>query len=114
VPLSSEIRVALGGHEAAITDLGERIKEIINLHKERLIQVLDLLEKPRTILEVSNMLFPQAGGYHELLAIEEAGAHVEYLAQRGHLSIENLEELEIGVPTPIVYKRRDGTLPSQL
>lgn len=114
VPLSSEIRVALGGHEAAITDLGKRIKEIINLHKERLIQVLDLLEKPRTIVEVSNMLFPQADGYHELLAIEEAGAHVEYLAQRGHLSIENLEGLEIGVPTPIVYRRRDGTLPTQL
>jgi glyoxylase-like metal-dependent hydrolase (beta-lactamase superfamily II) len=114
VPLSSEIRVALGGHESAITDLGERIVEIKNLHKERLIQVLDLLEEPHTILEVSNMLFPQTEGYHELLAIEEAGAHVEFLAQRGHLSIENLEELEIAVPVPIVYRRRDGTLPPQL
>jgi glyoxylase-like metal-dependent hydrolase (beta-lactamase superfamily II) len=114
VPLSSEIKIALGGHEPAITDLGERIQETINLHKERLIQVLELVEEPRTIIEISNMLFPQTDGYHKLLAIEEAGAHVEYLAQRGYLSIENLGELEIGVPVPIVYRRRDGTLPPQL
>jgi glyoxylase-like metal-dependent hydrolase (beta-lactamase superfamily II) len=110
VPLSSDISVAVGGHEPAITDLGGRIEEIINLHMERLIQVLGLFDEPRTTIEISKMLFPQAEGYHELLAVEEAGAHVEYLAQRGYLSIENLDELEIGVPVPIVYRRRDETL----
>jgi glyoxylase-like metal-dependent hydrolase (beta-lactamase superfamily II) len=107
LPLDAEIKVALGGHEPAILDLGTRIEETINLHKERLATVLELLIKPRTIIEISNMLFPDTEGYHELLAIEEAGAHVEYLAQRGFLSIENLDELEIGNPVPIVYVRRD-------
>jgi glyoxylase-like metal-dependent hydrolase (beta-lactamase superfamily II) len=114
LPLSSEIMVALGGHEPAILDLGARIEETINLHKERLVQVLELLAEPRTIIEISDMLFPQTDGYHELLAVEEAGAHVEYLAQRGFLSIENLDELEIGKPVPIVYVRRDSMLPLEI
>jgi len=38
------------------------------------------------------------------LALEEAGAHVEYLAQRGLLGIENLTECESSdVPLPVRY-----------
>jgi hypothetical protein len=38
------------------------------------------------------------------LALEEAGAHVEYLVQRGRLGIENLAEYEGGDgPFPIRY-----------
>lgn len=33
-------------------------------------------------------------GFDGLLAIEEAGAHVEYLYQRGMLGIENYVQLE--------------------
>ena len=33
------------------------------------------------------------GGYTRLLALEEAGAHVEYLFQRGELRIANLEDV---------------------
>lgn len=114
LPIASEIRVALGGHEPPITNLTGRIEETINLHKERLTKVLELLAEPRTVIEVSNRLFPNTEGYHELLAVEEAGAHVEYLAQRGFLSIDNLDQLKIGVPVPIVYVRRDGILPPDL
>jgi hypothetical protein len=35
-------------------------------------------------------------GYNVLLALEEAGAHVEYLYQRGLLSITNIADLEDG------------------
>jgi glyoxylase-like metal-dependent hydrolase (beta-lactamase superfamily II) len=107
LPLSDQTKVALGGHEPAIGDLGERIKEIIGLHKERLAQVLEIATEPRTILEISNLLFPATEGYHQLLAIEETGAHVEYLDQRGYLAIENLEDLDIGVPVPVVFRRRE-------
>jgi hypothetical protein len=44
-------------------------------------------------------------GYNVLLALEEAGAHVEYLYQRGLLGIENLEEVESAVQSlPIRYR----------
>ncbi|MCX6036855.1 MAG: hypothetical protein NTW99_02970, partial [Chloroflexi bacterium] len=47
-----------------------------------------------TIAEVSEELFGGVNGYNVLLAIEEAGAHVEYLHQRGLLRIVNVGELE--------------------
>jgi glyoxylase-like metal-dependent hydrolase (beta-lactamase superfamily II) len=100
-PLAGSIRLTLGGHGAPILDLGKRIEQIEHLHRGRLEQVLSQLERPATIWEVAKQLFPQAAGYHELLALEEAGAHVEYLSQRGRLAIDNLEDLESG-PHPIL------------
>jgi hypothetical protein len=40
-----------------------------------------------------------------LLALEEAGAHVEYLYQHGKLAVHNLEELETEENPPILYRR---------
>jgi len=88
-----------------IEDLFTRIGEIKQIHQERLEKVIKLLSRPGTILEVSNALFGEVHGYNELLALEETGAHIEYLYQRGLLGIENLEELESGVdPLPIRYR----------
>ena len=61
------------------------------------------MDEPRTIAEGSHALFGEAHGYNVLLALEEAGAHVEYLYQRGLLEIENLEEVERAIqPLPSV------------
>jgi len=99
------IRLTLGGHENPILDLPGRISTIQRLHAERLQLVLELLEEPHTIQEVSRVLFGEVHGYNVLLALEEAGAHVEYLAQRGLLGIENLAEYESSdVPLPIRYR----------
>ncbi len=99
------IRLTLGGHKAAITNLGERIQAIKHLHHTRLDKVLELLAQPHTIREVSQALFGEVSGYNILLALEEAGAHVEYLYQRGLLGIENLAELEAASgPIPIRYR----------
>ena len=99
-----DVRLALGGHKDPITDLPGRIDEIRSLHKKRLQKVLDILSEPHTIADVSRLLFGAAQGYNALLAVEEAGAHVEYLYQRGLLEIDNLEELTRSpVPVPIRY-----------
>ncbi len=100
------VRLALGGHHDPIFDLPARLEQIRTLHRQRLVQVLDFLDQPRTIVEVSHSLFGEVHGYNVLLALEEAGAHVEYLYQRGLLGIENLEELENSAsPVPIRYYR---------
>ena len=102
------VRLTLGGHKAPITDLSKRIAEIRQLHQERLDKVLNILRQPKTTSQVSVDLFGDVRGYNELLAIEEAGAHVEYLYQRGLLEIENLEELEKSTnTTPIYYRCAD-------
>jgi len=51
--------------------------------------------------EISKSLFGQASGYHVLLALEEAGAHAEYLYQRGELVAANVDEIETD-PRPVI------------
>lgn len=99
------IHIALGGHEQPIVDLPARIDAIRGLHRERLNKVLNLLQEPHTIEEVSHELFGEVHGYNVLLALEETGAHVEYLYQRGRLGIDNLAELEGRDLAPIRYYR---------
>jgi glyoxylase-like metal-dependent hydrolase (beta-lactamase superfamily II) len=99
------VRLTLGGHKAPITDLAGRIAAIRQIHRDRLDKVLNLFYEPHTIREISSALFGEVHGYNILLALEEAGAHVEYLYQRGLLGIENLAELEAAAgPVPIRYR----------
>jgi glyoxylase-like metal-dependent hydrolase (beta-lactamase superfamily II) len=104
-PWGHQARLTLGGHKQPILDLEGRIDQIHKLHMDRLQKVLDLLEKPLTIAQVSASLFGGVYGYNALLALEEAGAHVEYLYQRGLLEIANLPQLEASdLPVPIIYR----------
>jgi len=107
-PLSEIVRVVLGGHEGPFENLEDRILEIESLHEARLSQVLELLHSPKTVAEISEELFPVVEGYHELLAIEETAAHVEYLEQRGYLSVENINEIGIQRSVPIRYFQREA------
>lgn len=98
--------LVLSGHEQPITNLPARLDAIRSVHRERLAQVLNLLENPLTVSEVSKDLFGEVSGYNILLALEEAGAHVEYLYQRGLIEVANIEELMNGSgPVPLRYQR---------
>ncbi|MEW6718376.1 MAG: MBL fold metallo-hydrolase [Chloroflexota bacterium] len=101
-----EARLTLCGHEASITNLVERIENIKMLHRGRLQSVLDVCLQPKTVAEIADVLFGDAHGYHELLALEEAGAHLEYLYQRGLVEVSNLDELGNGArPVALRYQR---------
>jgi glyoxylase-like metal-dependent hydrolase (beta-lactamase superfamily II) len=102
------IRLALPGHEAPIEDMPARIGVIAAHHERRLGQVLDLCRDPMTLVEVSRGLFGPREGYTRLLALEEAGAHVEYLFQRGELGIANLSEVSEQANPIIQYETRRG------
>lgn len=88
------IRLGLGGHEDAMKDIYGRIQDIKASHDDRLNKVLDICQTPKSLADVSRELFGKVGSYHVLLALEEAGAHVEYLYQRGELVAANLDEIE--------------------
>lgn len=100
------IRLALPGHEREIEDLPGRIDEIARHHQRRLDEVLELCRSPRSLVEISMALFGRRSGYTRLLALEEAGAHVEYLFQRGELRIANLEEVAEEASPVIAYVTR--------
>lgn len=107
---SQGVRLTLGGHKDPIYDLPGRLASIRNLHFERLTKVLEILEEPHTIKEISASLFGEVHGYNVLLALEEAGAHVEYLYQRGALGIKNIEDLQSRRgPVALQYCRTPGT-----
>ncbi len=99
----SGVRLALGGHEEPMHDLAARIDEIKALHAERLQRVLQICAEPLTISAISRRLFGDVSSYHVLLALEETGAHVEYLYQRGELLAANLEQIERQRSAPIQY-----------
>ena len=88
------VRLGLGGHEEPIDDIPGRVAAIRAAHVERLGKVIDICRTPKSIAEISRELFGRVDSYHVLLALEETGAHVEYLHQRGELMAANLEEIE--------------------
>ncbi len=92
-----DIRLSLGGHEEPVTDVYERIIAIRASHQRKLGRVLDAIkvaEKPLTISAISKHMYPDIHGYDVLLALEEVGAHVEYLYEHGNLAVTNLDQVE--------------------
>ena len=96
------VSLSLPGHEADIADLPARVETIAAHHRRRLDQVLEICREPETLVDISRRLFGEKGGYTRLLALEEAGAHVEYLFQRGELAIANLAQVA-SEANPIIY-----------
>ncbi|KAA3648703.1 MAG: MBL fold metallo-hydrolase [Chloroflexi bacterium] len=108
---ASDVGLILGGHRRPIENLGKRIDEIVAEHQQRLEKVIEMLSEPQTIAQVAQELFGETEGYNDLLAIEEAGAHVEYLYQRGYLGISNLDEYrQTDLPVPILYQCLDAEI----
>lgn len=96
------VRLSLPGHEEDVADLAPRVEAIAAHHGRRLGQVMDICRAPATLADISRRLFGQRTGYTRLLALEEAGAHVEYLFQRGELGIANLEQVA-GEANPVIH-----------
>lgn len=93
---SKDATLGLPGHKQVIHNLPHRIDQILAFHTQRLQVILELLRSPHTIAELTHHLFGDVEGYYgynQLLALEEVGAHVEYLYQRGRLQITNLDTL---------------------
>lgn len=88
-----DIRLALAGHEDPIYDLPGRIRQIIASHERKLDRVLHACAEPHTINELTHTLYTRVEGYDVLLALEEIGAHVEYLDLHGELAIANIDEV---------------------
>lgn len=100
------ITLGLGGHEEPIRNIYERIAAIRASHERKLDRVLDTIrsaEHPLTISDISKQMYPERHGYDILLALEEIGAHIEYLYQHGRLEVCNLEELEREDNPPLQY-----------
>jgi len=98
------IKTAFGGHQTVMKDPYARIDAIEAFHMARLDRVVEICRQPCSIKDICSHLFDTVSGFNLLLALEEAAAHVEYLYQRGRLTINNLEDLEREA-NPVLYYR---------
>jgi glyoxylase-like metal-dependent hydrolase (beta-lactamase superfamily II) len=96
------ITLAMGGHEEEMEDLQGRIDETLAFHDHRCDKVLEIANEPMTIDQISLKLFGVRKNYHILLALTETGAHVEYLYERGKMTVTNIDEVE-HADNPILY-----------
>lgn len=93
----SGIRLSLGGHEGPVEDMYGRIAYIQQRMEQKLARVLDIInaaDHPLMIYDISKALYPDKHGFDVLLALQEAGAYVEYLYEHGLLAIANLHDYE--------------------
>jgi len=100
----SGIRLALGGHEDPMVNLAARIQALQASHREKLDHILDICAHPHTVAEISRLYYHRRHGYDVLLALTEAGAHVEYLYDRGYLKVANLDAVERDPAAPVLYQ----------
>lgn len=100
-----DVRLVLGGHEEPLDDLVGRIEQIRHSHERKLERFYNLCSHPRTIAELSLEHYGKRQGYDIILALTEAGAHVEYLYQRGYLTLANVDDVERD-PNPVLLYRR--------
>lgn len=86
----------LSGHEPVIHDLPERLEQIHSAHSRRLQRLIEILHgagRPMTVDELSERMYSRQRGFPALLALTDVGARVEYLEERGRLTIANLEAM---------------------
>lgn len=100
--------VDLGGHEGPIRDVHGRIAQIVAGHERKLDRLLTILGEtgPATIQTICRRMYPAVVGFHVLLALEEVGAHVEYLYRRDRLTVANLDEVDRDDNPPLRYAAR--------
>ncbi len=92
------IELAIGSHEEVMPDVYGRVKAILNSHDRKLNRIFDIIKQagqPLTIHQITQLMYPNKTGYETLLALEEAGAHIEYLYQHGMISVANLDQVEV-------------------
>jgi len=101
------IRLTMGGHEEPMEDLHGRIdylQERIQIKLERVLDIIRDSDEPLSISGISKRLYRDKHGFDVLLALQEAGAHVEYLYERGYLSVVNLDEVEAKHDPVLLYR----------
>ncbi len=92
IVLKRKISLGLPAHYSVIEDVVKRIDEIKEHHRNRMRAILDMCKEPLTIVEITERMFPDKKGYQFILALDEVGAHVEYLWDRGFLGINNIDD----------------------
>lgn len=97
------ISMMLPAHEEPMADFRGRVDEIKEFHMDRLSKIRDLCVKPKTLYQITKEHFPWVKGYHVLLAMEEAAAHLEYLAVQKKIKVTE-QDSQDKTNTVLIYQ----------
>ena len=86
------VSVALGGHGGPMTDWRGRAQQLRERYHQKLDAVLAAAGLPLTVQDLTLQLYPSIRREQALLLLDQTGALVEYLVQRGRLSERNTGE----------------------
>ncbi len=80
------VRLGLPSHYGDILEIEERVMEIIAEHNQRIADLIKDLDHPKTLSQITEDYYRfrkgrVLSGYERLLALEEIGAHVEYMIE---------------------------------
>lgn len=95
---SEEVRLGLPSHYGDVPDIETRVMEIMSEHNQRIADLVKDFSRPKSLAEVTEDYYRfrkgrELAGYERLLALEEIGAHVEYM-------IETLGILRVSESSP--------------
>jgi len=99
------VRVALGGHEAAMLNYVDVVRRTYALALEKVDRVYEMCATPNTIFAIATQIYGPLDGYGELLKLGQIGARIEYLNQRGLVMIDNWDVLEHEANPILQYRR---------
>lgn len=99
----SGVVVALGGHEEPMVDYAVAVARTRDQSVEKIERLLTLCREPRAIYEMAVLTYPELSGYGELLKINQTGARLEYLHQRGRVMVDNLDALDDKAVSALQY-----------
>lgn len=96
---SEPIRVGLPSHYGDIPDIETRAMEIMWEHNQRIADIMKDLGEPKPLYQISNDYYRyrrgrELHGYDNLLALEEIGAHLEFM-------IETLKIVKVTNPSAV-------------
>jgi len=92
---SEGLRLGLPSHYGDIADIEGRVMEIMGEHNQRIADLVKDLDAPKSLAQITSDYFRfrrgrELAGYEQLLALEEIGAHVEYMIETlGMLRVVN-------------------------
>jgi glyoxylase-like metal-dependent hydrolase (beta-lactamase superfamily II) len=93
-----EMRLGLPSHYGDIADIESRAMAIMGEHNQRIADLVKDLDAPRSLAQITSDYYRfrrgrELAGYERLLALEEIGAHVEYMIETlGLLRVANPDE----------------------
>ena len=107
---SGQVHTLLTGHEDVVTNISQRVQEVLETHERRNRRVLDLVrqsDQPVTASEITDRMYTHRHGFFGFLSVADVVTRLEHLLLCGDVDVSNTAQIatEVAIPkfTPTRY-----------